>query len=209
MFTIPLIRKSERLDDMVSSIMQETEMEILKHNGVTIGAYMVDDGKLWPFGGKASPATEVEKTLGFDVILYISGAWAEEEEDIDIEAKVYQLMINIQPTYKGKENNPSIEINRERDISVSKQTVAKYGTGISWYKSIYEGVKMHDELKSPKNEPKEPNFDTKGPNFNDNDPKGPKDGPKDKIPKNANEDAPGGIYKYGVDDEEIANKEHK
>jgi hypothetical protein len=29
------------------------------------------------------------------------------------------------------------------------------------------------------------------------------------IPKKANEDAPDGIYKYGVDDEEIKDKDHK
>jgi hypothetical protein len=140
MFTMPLIRADDKLTAAVKSLLNEREMEPLKHNEVEIGIYMVTDGKIWEYGGKVVPATDVEKLAGHDVIIYISEAWADMQGDIDVEAMVYQLMSTISPMVKGRNNDAVIEIIRDRNVCVSPETVKRYGKNIKWYKSIYEDV---------------------------------------------------------------------
>lgn len=137
---MPLIRADDKLTAAVKSLLNEREMEPLKHNEVEIGIYMVTDGKIWEYGGKVVPATDVEKLAGHDVIIYISEAWADMQGDIDVEAMVYQLMSTISPMVKGRNNDAVIEIIRDRNVCVSPETVKRYGKNIKWYKSIYEDV---------------------------------------------------------------------
>lgn len=150
MFTEPTITESPRLTRILSDMMREPEFAVLRDNMVSVGIFENPDFMLYKRGGTISPATELEKKHGYDVIIYMSRGWVNFHRDIEVEAMMYQLLICVTPKWKGRDQIPSIDISNDRSLDVSPETVEKYGENIGWYSDLYKPHKRGTGERKPK-----------------------------------------------------------
>lgn len=138
MFTECYIQTDEDLDNMVKSLLKDRDFAELHDNFVGIGIFLFNNGKVAEIPGRIQVATELEKRMGYDVIIYMNAYWVMYNNPTDVEAYIYQMLLSITPLVVGKENSPIIKLNKEKGITVSPETVARYGKGVKWYRDLYK-----------------------------------------------------------------------
>lgn len=137
MFTERLVMPDPGLSKIVERLINDREFMELKDNDVSIGIFLMTTFKDMGFGGQIKVATELEKTLGYDVVIYIHDFFVSQNGYDDTEPYIYQMMLSIKPMIVGKENACIIKIDRDSEISVSPATVRRYGKDVRWYKDLY------------------------------------------------------------------------
>jgi len=137
MFTEINIDTNDDLTQIVKELLADRDFADLNDNFVSIGIFIYHNNKPTEVPGRIQIATEVEKKMGYDLIIYLNSHWVTYASRVDIESYVYQQLLSVTPMVVGKENTPVIKLDKEKGIVVCPETVRRYGRGISWYNELY------------------------------------------------------------------------
>ena len=139
MFTESNIVSNEALEKTLAKLMKDRDFEELEHNEVSVGIFVYNNVTPTDVGGRIQIATELEKTMGYDAVIYINDDFLTFCDEQDIEAYIYQLLLSISPVVVGRENARIIKLEKEIGVRVSRETVRRYGREINWYRELYAG----------------------------------------------------------------------
>jgi len=137
MFTELNIDSSAELDQIVEGLLHDRDFAELHDNFVSVGIFIYRNNNPTEVPGRIQIATEVEKKMGYDLIIYLNSHWLTYSNHDDIESYIYQLLLSVTPMIVGKENTPVIKLDKEKGIVVCPETVRRYGKGIAWYRELY------------------------------------------------------------------------